>query len=304
MEIQKIEIQNKNYPKNLKEIKNPPKKIYTIGNQKLLLNQAISIIGSRSNTEYGKLMALNFAKTLSKKGYTIISGLAKGIDTYSHIGAMLEKGKTIAILPCGFNQIYPKQNQQLYEEIITKGGLAITEYEPNEKAESTKFPERNRIVAALSKGILIIEGAYRSGTKITANQAKTYGKPIFCIPSNITNNKGRTPNQLIKEGNIIVTNEYDIINKIQNKKSTKNQIEKIIKIEENIEEEYINKIRTKNKTNPKYTIYKHIKETPIYINDIVTKSKKDISEVNYELTMLILEGYIEELEGKTYIRKK
>ena len=202
-----IKIKDHQYPKELTKVKKPPKILYAIGNLRLLQRPKIAIIGTRHNTEYGKEMALNFAKKLSNKGYTIVSGLANGIDSYAHMGAMLGRGKTIAVLPCGFDHIFPKQNKELYEEIIKNGGLAITEYAPNIKADKNKFLARNRIVAGISKGVLVVEGAYRSGTSKTAQIANSIDIPVFCIPSNLDNGKGYTPNWLIKKGNILVINE-------------------------------------------------------------------------------------------------
>lgn len=317
-----LQIQDKEYPKELKRITNPPQSIYIKGDIHLLENPKVAIIGTRHNTEYGKKMALNFAKKLSSKGYTIVSGLAKGIDSYSHIGAMLGIGKTIAILPCGFDNIYPKQNQMLYEEIIKNGGLVISEYRPNVKADKYKFPERNRIVAGISNGVLVVEGAYRSGTSATARIANSIDVPVFCIPSNLDSKKGYTPNLLIKDGNILVTNEQDIIDKIEDNQVKNNKREEVVKFEDDIEIQYINKFRKKEvivhdkfnlegkeelnqeKISKKYSIYSLIGNNPIHINDIVLRSNKDISQVNFELTMLMIDGYIEELPGKNYIRIK
>lgn len=319
MQIQ-IKIQDHQYPQELTKVKNPPKILHATGNLTLLEKPKIAIIGTRHNTEYGKKIALNFAKKLSNEGYTIVSGLANGIDSYAHIGAMLGKGKTIAVLPCGFEHIFPKQNQELYEEIIKNGGLAITEYSSNVKAEKNKFLARNRIVAGISKGILVVEGAYRSGTSKTAQIANSIDIPVFCIPSNLDSGKGYTPNWLIKQGNILVTNEQDIINRVENRKVDINKRDTTIKLEDDIESQYMHRFREKeqvidirtvdtkqgnakeDEVSRKYSIYPLIRQKPIHINDIVIKSRKDISQVNYELTMLMVEGYVQELPGKNYVR--
>ena len=318
------QIKDHQYPQDLKKLSNPPKILYATGNMRLLQKPKIAIVGTRKNTKYGKEIALNFAKKLSNKGYTIVSGLANGIDSYAHMGAMLGKGKTIAVLPCGFDHIFPKQNKELYEEIIRNGGLAITEYAPNIKADKNKFLARNRIVAGMSKGILVVEGAYRSGTSKTAQIANSIEIPVFCIPSNLDSGKGYTPNWLIKQGNILVINEQDIINKVENIKVDINKRDTIIKLENDIESQYVHRFRKKelidikrnnkkqtdtkqenkkdDELSKKYSIYPLIGKNPIHINDIVIKSQKDISQVNYELTMLMIEGYVQELPGKNYIR--
>ena len=163
METQ-IKIQDVQYPQGLIKVKKPPKILYATGNFSLLQKNKIAIVGTRKNTEYGKKIALNFAKTLSNQGYTIVSGLANGIDSYAHMGAMLGKGKTIVVLPCGFNYIYPNQNQKLYEEIIENGGLAITEYQPNIKADKEKSTEKIDGVIAT---IMALDRAIRCGSSLS-----------------------------------------------------------------------------------------------------------------------------------------
>ncbi len=286
------------------KIKDPPEIIYAIGNLKLLQNPKVAIIGSRKHTEYGKTMALNFAKKLSEKGYTIVSGLAKGIDSYAHIGAMLGKAKTIIVLPCGFKQIYPKVNQSLYQEIVENGGLAICEYRDEIKADKEKLVARNRIVAGISNGVLVIEGDYRTGTTITVGHANKKGVPVFCIPGNLDNGKSYTPNLLIKQGNFLVTNEQDIIDIIENKSHRSTQREKKMLFETNIERQYNMVYKTDKKQNKKlpYQIYTYINERPINIDTLIEKSKLAVNQINYELTMLIVEGYIQELPGRYYVR--
>ena len=207
----KLGIENFEYPEELRKIEKPPKQIYLRGNYKLIKTPGIAIIGSRKCTSYGEKMAIKFSKELSLYGLTIISGMAKGIDSFAHIGSIEATGNTIAVLPSGFNNIYPEENKELYEKILENGGLLISEYEENEKASSKNFLERNRIVSGLAIGTLVIEGGYRSGTSITANLSKKQGKNVFCIPSSLENSKGITPNRLIKEGAYLVTQVEDII---------------------------------------------------------------------------------------------
>ena len=178
----KINIQSLEYPEKLRKIEKPPNQLYLKGNIELLKKPAIAIIGSRKCTKYGEKIAKEFSKGLSLYGLTIISGMAEGIDSFAHIGSMENCGNTIAVLPCGFNNIYPKKNINLYNQILDNNGLVITEYEKDEKADSNKFLERNRIVSGLANGTLVIEGGYRSGTSVTANITKKQGKNVFCIP--------------------------------------------------------------------------------------------------------------------------
>lgn len=284
----KINKEDEQYPLILKQIKNPPKCIYYKGNIELLEEPGISIVGSRKCTNYGKKMATEFSKKLSEYGVTIVSGMAKGIDSFAHKETIKVGGNTIAVLPCGLSNIYPKENIKLYEEILENNGLVITEYEEKEEASYNKFLERNRIVSGLSIGTLIIEGGYRSGTSVTAKLAKEQGKNVFCIPSSLENPEGITPNRLIKEGAFLVTEVEDIIKQYPNMNLTKRKLN--IK-DENVEDEY----------KEIYNCLDYEKE--IYINDIVKKVKMNITEVNYKLMMLELKDKIVSLPGNNYRKK-
>lgn len=306
-----INFKDEIYPKQLRKINNPPKRLEILGNQELLNQKGIAIIGSRTCTEYGKNMAIKFAKQLSKYGLTIISGMATGVDSYAHIGALEVKGKTIAVLPCGLNKIYPEENKELYQKILTSGGLVVSEYRENTEANSKRFLERNRIVSGLAIGTLVIEGAFRSGTSVTAKITKENNKPIFCIPSSLENSKGFTPNKLIQEGNILVMSAEDIVDNFPQYKFTKQKSRKriykgIIENNKNEKREKQNldkkEIKNSNKNvNIEYLdIYELITEEPQHINDIIRKSKIDINEVNYKLMMLELEGNIIAMPGKFF----
>lgn len=187
MEIKEISIKDPIYPESLKKIKNPPELLYAVGEINLLNSKSIAIIGSRKASDEGKQIAQKFATELSCVGLTIISGLAKGIDSQAHIGAYNKKGKTIAVLPSGFNNIFPEENIDLAKKILLNGGLLISEYPPQTIKKSSNFLARNRIISGLSIGLLIVEATFRSGTSVTAKYAKSQNKPIFAIPHEISN---------------------------------------------------------------------------------------------------------------------
>ncbi len=283
-----ITIKDKEYPEQLKNIKNPPKQLYAKGDIELLKSNTISIIGSRACSENGKKLTKKFAEELVYQGVTIGSGMAVGIDTVAHQTALEEKGKTIAVLPCGLHHIFPPENQELYQQIIKKGGLVITEYPPQKKAKSQNFLERNRIVSGLAIGILVIEAAYRSGTSVTAKLAKEQGKKVFALPHEVGNKHGIGTNRLIQEGAKIVTcvedmiKEYPFLSYKRPKLKKKEKLKKQRKICEN--KEY-------------NQIYQFITEQPISLNEIYYKSNKDIAQINKILLMLELEGYIEKVVG-------
>ena len=205
------------YPEKLTHIYAPPAKLYVLGNEDILDKPAIAIIGCRQASSYGKKVAYEFAYQLAKKGIIIISGLARGIDAYSHWGVIKARGKAIAVLGSGLNNVYPKENIKLYKEIIKNGGAVITEYEPNSKPDRMHFPARNRIISALSDGILVVEARRKSGTLITVDFGLEHGKDIFCIPGNITSDNSYSTNELIKQGAIPVTCVDDILENLKYK---------------------------------------------------------------------------------------
>lgn len=289
--IAKIDIENSAYPEQLRKIKKTPKQLYVSGNIELLKTSGIAVVGSRNATKYGEKMAKKFAKELSLYGLTIISGMAEGIDSFAHKASLEVEGKTIAVLPSGINNIFPKSNVDLYNEILENDGLILSEYEENEEANYEKFLERNRIVAGLAIGTLVVEGGHRSGTSVTARLSMDEGKNVFCIPSSLENSKGITPNKLIKQGAFLVTDVKDIIEQYPELNLKKRRMKKIHKKESNI----------KTELKGIYEMLDDEKET--HINEIVKKSKLTISEVNYKLMMLELEDKIVSLPGNNYKKK-
>lgn len=283
-----ITIEDDKYPEQLRSINNPPKHLYIRGNIELLKTPIISIIGSRACSENGTKLTQQFSKELVSQGITIASGMAVGIDSIAHETTLQEKGKTIAVLGSGFNNIFPTENIELYKQIIKKEGLVITEYPPEEKAKSKNFLERNRIVSGLSLGILVIEAAYRSGTSVTAKLAKKQGKKIFALPHEVSDKHGVGTNRLIQEGAKIVTNAEDIIREFPFLKYKILPKEKKIQIQK---KRKICKNREYNK------IYELITENPISLNEIYQKSSENISTINNILLMLELEGYVKKVVG-------
>ena len=278
--------EDKNYPKKLLEINNSPAQIYVEGNCKLLNQECIAIVGTRKATQYGIKYAKEFAEKLSKEGICIISGMALGIDTAAHIGAMKELGKTIAVLGSGFDYIYPEENLYLYNKILENEGCIISEYPPETQMNKSNFPKRNRIISGLAMGVLVVEATYRSGAVITAKLARKQGKEVFCIPNKIGVSTGYSTNELIKQGANLVTAPEDILQFY------------------GMEEESNTMGNTRKKIQEKYQIiYKTIGQLPISCNEIAKLTNKSMAETMEALCMLELEGYIENVPGSKYIRK-
>jgi DNA processing protein len=203
----------KDMPEILKQLARPPKQLHIIGQslEKFISLPRIAIVGSRKFSPYGKAVTQKFASQLASRGVVIISGLALGTDSIAHKAAIDTGGKTIAVLPCGPDRVYPSSHTQLARDIVLKGGALVTEYDAGIKIFPNIFLERNRLIAALSEGVLITEAAARSGTLNTVAHALELGKPVFAVPGNISSPLSEGCNNLIKMGAMPVTSIDDII---------------------------------------------------------------------------------------------
>lgn len=206
-----ITIVDGDYPEQFKRIYRPPLVIYYKGDVSLLsdLSKAIAIVGTRKPSDYGEMMTYTITRELVKHGFLVVSGMAKGIDACAHEATLLEKGKTIAVLGSGIENPYPAQNKELYQK-IGEAGLVLSEYPHHTKPNKSNFPERNRIVAGLSRGVLVTEAKIHSGTLITVGASLAAGGDIFCVPSRALEDSGT--NRLIKDGAYLVEDANDIIN--------------------------------------------------------------------------------------------
>jgi DNA processing protein len=210
-EIKFISYLDDDYPPLLKSIFSAPLYLFVRGNlTKADLTRNIGIVGTRKATNYGKAMAKDFSSTLAKSGFTIISGLAYGIDSVAHKAAIEAGGRTIAVMATGCDQIYPPTNRELSEQIIENGCL-ISEYNPGLKAEVWNFPARNRIISGLSLGCLIVEGNQQSGALLTAKFALDQNRDLFALPGDINREESSGPNALIRLGAKCVTSPTDIL---------------------------------------------------------------------------------------------
>ena len=289
MEIIEINIESDLYPEKLRNIKNPPYKLYAIGNMELLKKPSLAIVGTRHITNYGIENCKYFTQKIVEKGIPIISGMAIGTDSVAHRTALEYGGETIAVLPSGFSNIYPKGNVKLYEKIINQNGLVVTEYPQNISANSDRFLERNRIVSGLSEGVLVIESAYRSGTSVTAKLAYRQGRIVMALPGRLDSSYGVGVNKLIQHGAKLVTNIDDIICLFPQfmDKEWKNNC---IKQESfwDINEEYME-------------IVEILKGNTLSVEEIVQKTKeKNLRDVINLLMSMELEGIIEEKIGEGY----
>lgn len=288
-EIKTISVNDKGYPKLLKEIKDPPKTLYLKG-EILSSENCFAIVGARRCSVYGKQAALEIAGNLAEAGLTIVSGLAPGIDTFCHQAVLEKKKRTIAVLGTGIDEksIYPQENLKLAEKILELGGALISEYPPGTPGSKFSFPRRNRIISGLSLGVLVIEAKEKSGALITANWAEKQGKKIFAIPGSIYSPNSKGCHYLIKKGAKLVENANDILQELKLRCLKLN-----LKHEEIIGE-----------TKEEQLILGALKEKALYIDKIIKETKLPTAVAVSTLAILEIKGKVRNLGGNTYALRR
>lgn len=267
---------NKKFPEELKTISDPPIALFYKGEiENDSLN--VSVVGTRRCSSYGKKVAEEIGEILSNSGVTVVSGLAYGIDSSAHIGALKGSGKTYAVLGGGLNNIYPKSNLNLSKKIEEQGAL-ISEYFPSDEPRDFQFPERNRIIAGLSKAVVLVEAPEKSGALITVDFAIDFGREVFCVPGPINSELSIGCHKIIRDGGNILTTYDDLLDFLNIK-----MVKKVLPLLTKEEEELLQKIP--------YTI--------TYIDDFLSKA----SDLPI-LVSLESKGYIESFPGNYYVRKK
>jgi len=280
--IKTISIKGKNYPKLLKEIKDPPEVLYYEGELKSEEN-CFAVVGTRMASSYGKQVALEIAKDLAEAGLTIVSGLAPGIDSFSHLAALEGRKRTIAVLGTGIDErsIYPQENLKLARKILELGGALISEYPPGTRGTQFTFPQRNRIISGLSLGVLIIEAKQKSGALITANWAKKQGRKIFAIPGPIHSLNSKGCHYLIRQGAKLVENANDILKELN------------LPIKEGVKE-------ITGETPEENLILGVLKEEALDIDKIIERTKLSAATVASVLAILEIKGKVKNLGGNVY----
>ena len=203
------------YPKRLREIYDPPLVLYVRG----VLNErdalAVGVVGSRRTSLYGQEMSRKLAYQIARLGVTVISGLARGIDTAAHKGALQAKGRTVAVIGCGIDTVYPPENKRLADEIVEKGGAVVSEFPFGVKPDRQNFPMRNRIISGWSIGVVVVEANLKSGALITARQAMEQGREVFAVPGRADSILSRGTNKLIKDGAKLTEDVEDILSEFE-----------------------------------------------------------------------------------------
>jgi len=291
------------YPQNLKNIYDPPIVLYMKGAIKEEDNRAIAIVGSRRASFYGLSSAEKFAAELSLKGFTIVSGMARGIDTSAHRGALKRGGRTIAVIGSGFKHIYPQENKELCEE-IARNGAVLSEFPVETEPLKQNFPRRNRVISGLSLGVLVAEAARNSGALITADFALEQGREVFALPGKVDSGTSFGTNGLIKQGAKLVTCADDILEEINLDIATISDFAKCptqdLAKQDNTKYKIENLER--NLASEEAKLYLSISEEPASLDELVEKTSLDISRISDILLRLRLKKMIEELPGKQFVR--
>jgi DNA processing protein len=285
------------YPARLREIYDPPTLLYVKGDVELLERHCIAIVGTRKPTPYGNQMAEKLARDLTERGLVIVSGLARGIDASAHKGALqVANGKTLAILGCGMDVIYPKENRKLYGEIAERGAL-ITEFPIGAFPAPQNFPLRNRIIAGMALGVVVVEAAQYSGSLITARLAMDAGREVFAVPGNVTQPGTFGPHQLIRQGAKLATCWQDVVDELPTPVHAE-----LLPVESMSIQERAN-LMEQTLGERERLIYALLSvEQARHVDEIVELTGKNSPEVLATLLEMEMKGVIRQMPGKRFVR--
>lgn len=288
-----LTLDDEEYPKQLQEIPNPPFVLYVKGSlpeQSILgVEPLIAVVGTRKITNYGREVTEFLVRDLVSAGFAIVSGLAIGIDSVAHSTAVENDGKTIAVLGCGVDCCTPATNQHLYNSIVDSGGLILSEFPLSQIPTKGSFPSRNRIIAGLSAGVLVTEGAEDSGSLITADYAFKFGRKVFAVPGPITSSLSRGPHKLLERGARLVTSGEDILKELQ---ISNNKLQINTKVQSS---------KKQKGTREERRILEILENEELHIDEIVRRSGWDIAKISSLLSLMEIKGMLRDVGGGTFI---
>jgi DNA processing protein len=294
-----LTLTDERYPQLLRETYDPPIVIYCLGNLAAVFSQpAIAVVGSRRCSTYGRNVAEGLSRELAERGVTIVSGLARGIDSAAHRGALDGRGITVGVMGTGLDAVYPKENRKLAERIAEKGAL-MTEFPLTTPPVSQNFPFRNRVISGLSLGVMVVEGAERSGSLITARLAYEQGRDVFAVPGNITSAKSFGPNYLIKDGAKLVQTWRDVIEELPSE--MKATILSAERGECRIKQIVIDEVAL---SESERRVLKMLStDDAVHIDQLISKSGLSAGELMGALLQLEMTDRIRQLPGKSFVRR-
>ena len=285
-----VTYQDPEYPRKLLAIYDPPPVLYVRGSLVATHDLSVAIVGSRMATRQGKTFAEQLARDLAVQGITVVSGMARGIDSAAHRGALLGRGRTIAVLGCGVDVTYPSENRGLMEEIVTHGAL-ISEFPMGTHPHASNFPRRNRIISGLAAGVVVVEATQQSGSLITANYALEQGGEVFAVPGHVGSAHSQGTHRLIKQGAKLVETAHDVIEEVipewtrqgDAPEKAKDRLRPVLNEDEQL-------------------IYSLLGRDPVHIDRLITEIRWDAGRVSRVLLNLELAGLIIQLAGKQFVR--
>ena len=285
------------YPQRLLEIYDPPPLLYVRGNEQVLNRHAISIVGTRRPTPYGNQIAQRLARDLAEHGLNVVSGLARGIDSSAHRGACAaSRGGTVGVLGSGIDVIYPKENRKLFEEVEKRGAI-ITEFPMGTYPAPENFPVRNRMVAGMALGVIVVQGAQYSGSLITSRLAMEFGREVYGVPGNVTEPASFAPNQLIKQGAKLVNGWEDVVEELPTEVRAE-----LFPVEATTQEERAS-LFEQNLSPIEKRLFDLIRiEEAIHVDELVETTGLSSSETLAALCEMEMRGIIRQMPGKQFVR--
>lgn len=293
--VQFLTMTDADFPMSLLSIPDPPPYLYVKGTFYKSDENAVAVVGTRLPTPYGIASAERISRDLAGFGITLVSGAARGIDSAAHRGAIAGKGRTIAVLGSGIDIVYPPENKKLYEQIISNGAV-VSEFSIGTPPLATNFPQRNRIISGLVKGVLVVEASERSGSLITAQLALDYGRDVFALPGSVTSSKSKGTNKLIKTGAKLVEDARDILEEMAIKGSeVRSQKSEVM-------------TDTTKEMPPRLSSEEekimNLLDEPYFIDTIIRKTGLSASRISALLLDMELKGLVEQQAGKQFVRKE
>ena len=283
-----ITIEDSDYPVNLRQIPGAPIVLYVLGELKKEDSRSIGVVGSRSASYYGLSNARRFSSELALKGLTIVSGMARGVDTFAHRGALQQGGRTIAVMGSGFNNIYPEENKGLAQE-ISRSGAVISEFPMDTPPAKINFPRRNRIISGLSLGVLVVEAARNSGALITVGFGLEQGREIFALPGAIDSSTSFGTNDLIKQGAKLVSCVEDIVEEFD--------LPPVIRTDTRLDIAF----EPKGLGKEELLLLELFSDQPLCLDELAEMTSMGISRLSVSILKLQLKKMIRPLPGKQFI---
>ncbi|MFD1426285.1 DNA-processing protein DprA [Kroppenstedtia sanguinis] len=288
-EIQAVTLLDDDYPPLLGQLPQPPWVLYVRGDVSYLQGPGLAVVGTRKTTSYGKQVTRQFAGDIAKRGWTVVSGLAAGVDGEAHRAALEVGGRTVAVLGCGVDVVYPRHHRDLYKEVVRKGAV-ISEAPPGMEPHPGLFPQRNRIISGLSWGTLVVEAAEKSGSLITAHHSLEQGREVFAVPGPVTSTWSQGTNRLIREGAKCVIDAEDLWTELTfvPQPETPSQKESLPEADLEPQEQVLLEL---------------LGEHPLTVDSLADRTDMSLGELHRQLLQLQVKGWVRQLPGAQFMKK-